>query len=117
MERQVRASALTQVPFDFRSPDPLTFRGLTAGTRATSRAAAQRIAPTVTTIRGRVLDYVRSRGTHGATDEEIQRGVGLEGSTQRPRRVELYVQGWITDSGQRRVTASGRRAVVWLVNG
>jgi hypothetical protein len=48
-----------------------------------------------------------------ATDEEIQLGLEMSGSTERPRRVELVAAGRIVDSGRTRPTQSGRQAVVW----
>lgn len=64
------------------------------------------------TLRAQVLAYiVRMRG---ATDEEMQTALGMEGNTERPRRRELQLGGLIVDSGQRRLTTSRRRAVVWI---
>jgi hypothetical protein len=51
----------------------------------------------------------------GLTDEEGQTATGLEGSTYRPRRVELVEAGRVVDSKRTRLTRSGRRAVVWVV--
>lgn len=78
---------------------------------ATSIAAARDIEPATHTLRAQVLAHIRSSG--GATDEEIQTALGMEGSTQRPRRVELIRQGLIRDSGRKRLTSSRRQAVVW----
>ena len=49
----------------------------------------------------------------GLTDEEGCTETGLEGSTFRPRRVELVADGLVFDSGATRPTRSGRAAVVW----
>jgi hypothetical protein len=81
----------------------------------TQRAAAIAIYPHTGTARRRVLDMISGRGGHGATDEEIQRDLELNPSTQRPRRVELVEGNWIEDSGRRRLTLSGRSAVVWVL--
>jgi hypothetical protein len=81
----------------------------------TSNAAADAIAPVSGAIRRKVLDFVRDAGSAGATSDEIERGLGLGGSTVRPRLVELRVQHRIEDSGRTRPTASGRAAVVWRV--
>jgi hypothetical protein len=61
-----------------------------------------------------VYDYVQVMGDIGATDEEIQDILGMNPSTQRPRRVELVDAGLIRDSGATRKTRSGRPAVVWV---
>lgn len=79
---------------------------------ATSRAAAEQIEPTAGTLRAAVRDWLRAR-PDGATDEEMQDGLAMSPSTQRPRRIELVAAGWVRDSGRTRPTRSGRKAVVW----
>lgn len=79
---------------------------------ATSRAAADAIAPSAETLRQRVYEFIQA--SHGATDEQISIGLGMNPSTARPRRVELVQRGLVVDSGERLLTASGRRAAVWI---
>lgn len=79
----------------------------------TSRAAAQDIQPTASTLRAKVLEFIADRGELGATDEEVQLALDMNPSTQRPRRVELAERGLIEKRGQR-PTRSGRQAVVWV---
>lgn len=79
----------------------------------TSRLAAEAIEPASATLRGQVLQYLRDQGHEGATDEEMQNMLGMNPSTQRPRRIELLKLGLICDSGRVRNTSSGRKAVVW----
>jgi hypothetical protein len=67
--------------------------------------------------REKVLAFVRSRGREGATDEEIQEALGMNPSTERPRRIELYKVDLVYDSGTLRPTRSGRKAVVWMAEG
>lgn len=50
----------------------------------------------------------------GLTDEEIQRVLKLNPSTERPRRIELVKAGLVRDSGRKRQTISGREATVWV---
>ncbi len=78
----------------------------------TSRDAARAIRPALGDLQARVLECLRTRG--GLTDEQIQDALGMAPSTQRPRRVELERAGYARDSGERRSTRSGRRAVVWV---
>ena len=79
----------------------------------TSKVAAKRL--TVSEEQRRqVLAFLGSCGDRGATDEEIQDGTGLGGSTERPRRVELERRGLIFKSELERPTRSGRNAAVWL---
>lgn len=81
----------------------------------TSVAAAQEIKPTATTLRARVYEFLKAQGERGATDEEMQLGLPMAASTQRPRRVELVKAGLIGDSRLTRKTSSGRSATVWKV--
>ena len=83
---------------------------------ATSVAAAEAIAPSAGTLRYKLLTWLRDRGEVGATDEEMQLGVPMAASTQRPRRGELVAAGYVKDSGSTRSTKSGRAAVVWVAN-
>ena len=81
---------------------------------ATSRAAAADIAPVAGTLRAQVLAFIAGRGAAVATDEEIATGLGMNPSTARPRRLELWRAGLIVKAGTRR-TASNRAADVWTV--
>lgn len=80
----------------------------------TSKAAAKAIKPKVYTLRAEVLDFIVSCGAIGATDEQIQLALDLNGSTQRPRRRDLVLKGIVRDSGTKRPTRSGRYATVWV---
>jgi hypothetical protein len=77
----------------------------------TSWAAARQIVPTAKSLRAQVFALLRTRG--GMTDEEMQTVLRMNPSTQRPRRVELVEKHLIVDSGARRATRSGRKAIVW----
>lgn len=80
---------------------------------ATSMEAAASLTPeTLSGMQRRVFEFIRDRGKEGATDEECQRELGMNPSTQRPRRGELADAGLIVESGTR-LTASRRRAAVW----
>lgn len=79
----------------------------------TSLAAAEAIRPAADTLRAAVLHFLEERGDDGATDEEMQDALGINPSTQRPRRIELVEAGWVKDSGRTRKTRSGGTAVVW----
>jgi len=70
----------------------------------TSKAAAEAFRPRAVTKRDQVLEYIRSCGATGATDNEIgEHFAGLRWSpnTHRPRRVELCRRGEIELSGDR----------------
>jgi hypothetical protein len=80
----------------------------------TSRAAAESLTPnTVNACQRKVLDYLADH-PEGATDEEMQLGIPMAASTQRPRRIELVAKGMIVQAGEGK-TRSGRRAVKWQI--
>ena len=76
----------------------------------TSHEAADSVEVRLGRLQRQVLDYL-ARG--GATDEEIQDRLNMAPNTERPRRRELQLNGLVRDSGERRLTRSGRKAVVW----
>jgi hypothetical protein len=66
-------------------------------------------------LRGRVLAFIMAKGADGATDDEGESELGIKPQTYTPRRGELVAMGLVVDSGVRRATGSGCRAVVWVV--
>ncbi len=79
---------------------------------ATSYAAAGRIEPRAATLRGQVLAQLRACGEHGATREELETSLNLNGSTLRPRVWELLKAGLVYVSSVKRPTRSGCEADV-----
>lgn len=80
----------------------------------TSMAAADSLEPeTLNRLQAMVLRYI-SEHPQGCTDEEVQTGLRLNPSTERPRRIELARRGLVVQAGERRTT-SGRKATVWRV--
>jgi hypothetical protein len=81
----------------------------------TSAKAADSLGPaTLNAMQRRVLELLAAT-PDGLTDEEQQRLLEMNPSTQRPRRIELARRGLVVEAGTRR-TASGRMATVWRVN-
>jgi len=78
---------------------------------ATSKDAARSIEPKAGTLREKVLAYLYVYGP--ATDEQMQSGIPMAASTQRPRRGELQKLELVRDSGRKAKTAAGRSAVIW----
>ena len=64
----------------------------------------------------KVFAYLFAVGEQGATDEEIQLALEINGNSQRPARVKLRKDRSIKDSGKWRHTKSKRRAIVWVVS-
>ena len=81
----------------------------------TSRAAAESVVVSAAVWRGRVLEAIRAAGREGATADGIAALFGTQHNTTSPRVTELSLSGLIRDSGRRRLTRSGRHAVVWEV--
>jgi hypothetical protein len=83
----------------------------------TAREAARRDLPRKGTQRARVLDAFRELGETGATDYELGRRLEMFRWVAGTRRGELIEDGWlIVDSGERRVTDTGSRAIVWRLS-
>ena len=78
----------------------------------TSREAADSLRPAVLNAMQRRVLALLATTPEGLTDEEMQRRLGMNPSTQRPRRIELMRMGLVQRAGTRR-TSSGRSADVW----
>ncbi len=79
----------------------------------TSILAAEKALPRSGTKRRRVYDYIVNRGLHGATDDEIQEALGIDGNTVRPTRGGLVEDGHIIDTGTTRKNKHGNECIVW----
>ena len=79
----------------------------------TSMAAADSLdGDRLNSLQRSVVAFLRERGVHGATDEEMQLGIPMPPSTQRPRRIELVRRGLVVEAGTRKAR-SGRFARAW----
>lgn len=79
----------------------------------TSEAAADSIESTGSSMRYKVLAFIKRAGDRGATDDEVEVGLEMRHQTASARRRELVLSGHVHDSGNRRPTRSGRGATVW----
>lgn len=100
--------------FDKLNPEPCRDTRYTPGpTRHTSQAARASLTPaTLSRQQQTILDAIARQGAHGLTDEEGIALTGLNSSSYRPRRGELWTLKRIHPGGHR-ATQSGRQAVVW----
>ena len=80
----------------------------------TSKAAARLIGEVRATLRNRMLAAIRATGSNGMTDEAVTECLGMNPSTERPRRIELVRMGLLIDSGKTRPTRAGRDSTVWI---
>lgn len=80
----------------------------------TSRIAAKLAKTFAASQQERVFAFIEQAGEHGATDEEIEGGLGIGGNSVRPRRTRLVELGRVKDSNNLRMTHAGRPATVWM---
>jgi hypothetical protein len=76
----------------------------------TSVQAAIKVKPKTGKKRQRVHAYLLGRAS---TDEEIEIALNMSGNTVRPTRGTLVKDGYVIDSGLRRLTRAGNEAIVW----
>ncbi len=88
--------------------------GLPHNRTETSRRAAESMVPAAMAQAARVFHFIAECGEEGATDHEVQAELGMTGDSERPRRWSLQRSGLICDSGQRRKSPKGRKAIVWI---
>lgn len=79
----------------------------------TSVMAAERALPRSGTKRRMVYDFIERCGMRGATDDEIQATLNIEGNTVRPTRGGLVEDGYIIDTGTTRKNKHGNECIVW----
>jgi hypothetical protein len=79
-----------------------------------SRAAAESARPSVRNQCMRVLEFISSQGERGATDKEVQRGLGMAGDSQRPRRVWLRNNGFLQPKGSPEEIVLRDGSTVWV---
>ncbi len=79
----------------------------------TSRAVAEKVLPRTGTLRRRVYEFCLDRGLHGATDEEAQQALGIDGNTMRPTRGSLVKDGYLIDTQTTRKNPKGHECIVW----
>ena len=79
--------------------------------KPTSALAALNALPKSGSKRRRVYEYLKQTG--GATDEEIERALGISGNTVRPTRGSLVKDKFVYATDLERPTISGNMAIVW----
>ena len=79
----------------------------------TSVAAAEKVLPRTGSLKRKVYEYILAQGMRGATDQEIEKTLQIEGNTVRPSRVGLIKEGYIIDSGTTRKKHHNNDCIVW----
>lgn len=81
--------------------------------KQTSLEARAKIEPQIGTLRRKVYEFYLNRGMYGATDQEVERYLHLDGNTVRPIRGSLVKDGFIIDTGTTRQNEKGNACIVW----
>jgi len=79
----------------------------------TSIAAANKVLPKTGSLRRKVYEYILNQGLRGATDQEIEKTLQIEGNTVRPTRISLVKDGYILDTGTTRKNQHDNDCIVW----
>jgi hypothetical protein len=82
----------------------------------TSIAAAEALAPKLGRLQQMAEAAIRDAGPNGLTADELAASLGMDRWSIQPRTSELCRRGLIRDSGQRRLNATGRHAIVWIAS-
>jgi len=59
------------------------------------------------------IEVVYNSGSHGLTVDQLEQLLNRSHQSVSARVNELRDKGWVVDSGERRKTRSGRKAIVW----
>lgn len=86
---------------------------IASNAQRTSIAAAQKVLPKTGSLRRKVYEYILNQGLRGATDQEIEKALHIEGNTVRPTRISLIKDGFIKDTGSTRKNQHGNECIVW----
>ena len=83
----------------------------------TSRAAAESMKKVAPSYEAQVLDFIRRRGSYGATADECLEALGLTHQNGSARVSTLARKGAIIRTDKGRLTRSGRMARVYVAKG
>ena len=108
--RQLPAALMKRVVLTSEETAGLAFSN---GTETSNAAAASFKGACLVSMEEQVLRFIRGKGFHGATDDEIEQSLGFRHQTASARRRGLVIQGKVRPSGKRRKTRTGRTATVW----
>ena len=93
---------------------PLAGNHTALGKNPVSQAAARRAFGRSGTARERIYNVIQAH-PDGLTVHELRQLITLHFHTVAARVSDLNLEGWLTDSGQRRPTDTGAMATVWVV--
>ena len=79
----------------------------------TSITAAMNVLPRTGSLRRKIYEYILAQGLRGATDQEIESTLKIDGNTVRPTRISLWKDGYIIDTGTTRKNNNHNDCIVW----
>ncbi|GAA3901076.1 hypothetical protein GCM10022276_19840 [Sphingomonas limnosediminicola] len=82
----------------------------------TSVAAAEALGTKLGRLQRLAKTAIAEAGVTGLTADELAARLDMDRWSIQPRTSELRRKGLIRDSGQRRYNATGKSAIVWVVN-
>lgn len=99
---------------------PLNGNHTTAGKNPVSQDAARRALGKSGTARERIYNVVKNSSDYiglgnGLTADEIRIETGLPQNSVAARVCNLAAEGWLIDSGRRRLTSADAMAIIWVV--
>ena len=93
---------------------PLDANKTVPGKNPVSQDAARRALGKSGAARVRIYNIIKDSST-GLTADETRRLISLPFNSVSARICDLAAEGWLTDSGRRRITSTGATATVWVV--
>jgi hypothetical protein len=93
---------------------PLDANKTVPGKNPVSQDAARRALGKSGAARVRIYNIIKD-STNGLTADETRRLISLPFNSVSARICDLAAEGWLTDSGRRRITSTGATATVWVV--
>ena len=79
----------------------------------TSIAAAEKVFPKTGSLRMKIYEFILNQGLYGATDQEIEKTLQIDGNTVRPARISLVKDGYIMDTKTTRKNKHDNDCIVW----
>lgn len=89
---------------------------ISSNARQTSLDAVAKHLPKSGTKRAKCYELIKNAGMFGMCDHEIEEATGWLHQSASACRNTLMNDGWIVDSGARRLTPQGNKAIVWIAN-
>jgi hypothetical protein len=84
------------------------------GKNPVSQDAARRALGKSGAARVRIYNIIKD-SSNGLTADETRRLISLPFNSVSARICDLAAEGWLIDSGRRRITSTGATATVWVV--